>query len=155
MMPSAPKQRLPPTSKYIFFNITFYWLTGNFISCTPITLISSPSISPRPGYLASQKRKIKNKKIKTLKSNLCYLYTHWSMAKFSVAWPWKRPESSPPTSKAIICIELHFNIYITPLKGSLQWIPVLDHYFGDRGYHKNPSMSLCLSCTSAVINIPV
>ena len=89
-------------------------------------------------------------------SNLCYLYIHCSMVKFSVFVAPKIEQSPCPSSfprEAISCGALHFRILIMVVQSSLPQLPVWIGYFGGWcvGGECQPSVSLIPSYNSVVI----
>lgn len=95
----------------------------------PITL-TSLSFQVHPPTLCSTHKKKKKKKT-TSKSSLCCPYTYRSMVKLLVASSLNITQDSfhHHPKKAINCEELHFCIFITVFKDSLQQISVQTVYF--------------------------
>lgn len=98
---------------------------------------------------------LKKRKINT-KSNLCCLYTHWSMVKLPGASPVQKTESfSTPGPEAVNSEELPFSIFIIVFKDSLRWFLVRTVLFFE-GWGKRlaqrPPVSLSLRCESIVID---
>ena len=70
-------------------NIIFCWLFGNFASCTLIALTSQSSQDQHTCALSPQKEE------KSLKSNLCYPYTHLSIVNLPIKESWFPPHPYP------------------------------------------------------------
>lgn len=130
-------------SIFYFFPYNIYRFFGNFASYTPVTLIPQAfRVCPWPCDYAVLTKKETITTTKEPKSNLCSLYTTWSMVKLPVTCHFSRTEFFPTPPEAISCRELHFSIPVT-LSNFSSTTSCLGRYFswregrdGSRGCHR-------------------
>lgn len=95
---------------------------------------------------------------------MCYLYTHWSTVKLSVACPLDRTESFPSPTPARAILDGKLTSTSLPQfflnEEFFHWFFYLDCYFSDKvgievgaGWSQKPLVSLSVNCASGVIDL--